>query len=249
MQTKFIVLVTFRNVKNFIEECYNSLAAQTYDNFEVYFVDDESTDGCLDLIPDDEDKVHKQRNPVRLGPTGNIANFLTTHTFAPEDVIVLLDGDDYLNGHYVFQILDRYYNGGKLLTYGQYMDQFGNIGHCTAYTEDEVNNLRQAPWKSSHLKTFKFSLWQELMAQDPELNALRDATGGYYMASSDMAVMFPLIEIAGHEHIACLPNIVYVYRFHDNNDHAKPHTRQLQYDAEAHIRQRLPMQRLVSIIS
>lgn len=240
---RFIVVIPFRNVRQYIADCYHSVISQHYPSFEIYFLDDDSEDQTLDIVPDEYEEVHKVRNRARLGPLGNVCNFLAAGRFENDDVIVLLDGDDYLVGRHVFEMLNYYYNENGLITYGQYMDNFGRMGHCSAYTEDEYARLRQEIWKASHLKTFKYKLYREFLRQDPEGNAHRDGQGNYFMATSDMAIMFPLLEIAGFENIVFNRNIIYGYRQHPNNDHANEHTRLVQHYAEQELRRKQPFSR------
>ena len=47
------IIVPVYNVKNYLEQCLNSLANQTYKNIEVLLVNDGSTDGS--------DKVFSER--------------------------------------------------------------------------------------------------------------------------------------------------------------------------------------------
>ena len=46
------VIVPCYNVEKYLNYCFASLQEQTYQNFEVIFVNDGSTDGTLDRIKD-----------------------------------------------------------------------------------------------------------------------------------------------------------------------------------------------------
>ena len=51
---KFVFIIPFRNVKEFIKQCYTSIIVQDNKNWIAIFCDDESTDLTLDVIKDDE---------------------------------------------------------------------------------------------------------------------------------------------------------------------------------------------------
>jgi len=62
-----IVIVNF-NGKEYLEKCLTSLKRQTYPNFEVIFVDNNSTDGSCDFIEQNfNDFVRLIKNPINHG--------------------------------------------------------------------------------------------------------------------------------------------------------------------------------------
>ena len=237
IEHKMIVLIPFRNAREYIIECVNSVLGQMYTNYEIYLLDDCSDDGTLDKIDKRGSKIHKIIFKSRRGALGNLYSALTTLPIYDNDIVIILDGDDFIIGEYVFLMLNERYNKEKvLLTYGQYITSFGNMGHCAAYSEEEFKNLRQAPFKASHLKSFKYSLFRKFLSYDPNAYHLKDAAGMFYAVTYDMAIMMPLMEIAGFERILFVSNILYCYRLHPNNDHEKPNGRQLQLSVEREIR-------------
>ncbi|WP_257668520.1 glycosyltransferase family 2 protein [Parapedobacter tibetensis] len=235
---KIMVLVPFRNVGEYLIDCVNSLLDQEYSSYEVFLLDDQSTDGTLDLIVEEFNHIHKIRNHRRMGPMENIYRALLDIPIDDEDIVLLLDGDDYIFGEYAFQLVNERYQGNNLLTYGQYITNYGTIGHCSAYTEEEFRDVRSASWKGSHLKTFKYKLFKALQEQDTEGKHFKLGDGSFFMASSDMGIMIPLMEVAGFENINFIPNVVYCYRQHQNNDHMSVSGRSLQIEAERCIRNR-----------
>lgn len=239
-----IVLVPFRNVGAYIIDCVNSLLEQHYGNYEVLLLDDASDNGTLDLIDEEFSHIRKIKNHRRMGPMENVYRHLTGLSFNDDDIIVLLDGDDYLFGNYALQIVNAKYNDNALLTYGQYINNYGQIGHCSPYTREEFQNLRKAPWKASHLKSFKYKLFKEFMKQDPDAMNFKFGNGQFYMAASDQAIMIPLMEIAGFENTSYISNVVYCYRQHPNNDHSSSLGLALQMEAVDDIRARPSLKRV-----
>ena len=237
---RIIVLVPFRNVGDYIIDCVNSIFSQRYSNYEVYLLDDNSDDSTLDLIDVEVNNLHKIKNQKRVGPMENLYSALTTFPLEDEDIVVLLDGDDFLFGEYCFQMLNEKYSEGNVqITYGQYISNFGIIGHCSPYTKEEFNNLRKARWKASHLKTFKYKLFKTFLEIDPIAKSFKFDDGSFFMATSDIGIMIPLLEIAGFERSFCFSNVMYCYRLHPNNDHASLEGRNSQLQAENCIRSRI----------
>ncbi len=216
---RLVFIIPFRNVSKFIESCYTSLLVQENSNWISIFCDDASTDGSIHLIPESK-KFIKRINTTRLTALPNIHFGITESGLQDEDIVCLLDGDDFLIRKDVVDIVSSLYDDGKtLLTYGQYIWPNGQIGHCKPYTKKEFENLRNGGYWASHMRTFKYKLYKELMKQDPDLGCYRDDNGEFYTMTYDVAMMTPLMEIAGFERIKFNPEPLYYYRVHEQNDH------------------------------
>ncbi|MCD2424430.1 glycosyltransferase [Niabella pedocola] len=244
VNNKIIVLVPFRNASWYLMDCVNSIVSQLYSNYKVYLLDDGSEDNSIDLIEQNFEGVYLIRRQTRLGAMENVYRALTELPIGDDDIILLVDGDDFLIGEYVFKIVNEIYNSRILLTYGQYINNFGLIGIDSPYSTEEFNNLRKAPWKATHLKTFKYKLFKALLAQDPNAKSFKWDNDRFYTTTSDQAIMIPLMEIAGFENTSMISNIVYCYRIHSNNVHACSNNGALQREAELHIRNRQPLERV-----
>jgi hypothetical protein len=149
-----------------------------------------------------------------------------------DDVICILDGDDKLLHPYALDIVNGYYQDHHncLLTFGQYISSAGRLGHCRSYSEWEFRQLRKTDSRASHLKTFKWKLYHEFLANDPDLRSYKDSQGHYYTMSYDVAIMLPLMELAGFANIQFIKHPIYWYRIHDRNDKAVNSVLQKQID-------------------
>lgn len=151
-----------------------------------------------------------------FGSLSNIVEGIKRAKPHPEDIICLLDGDDQFNRNDALDIVQTRYdkNPKLLLTYGSYVcsSDSGNIGRfCGRYEEHE--DIRTAPWRASHLKTFKFKLWKRLYGAGNR--RLRDATQKYFMFAGDVAIMMPLYELAGYDRTDYIE--LPIYRYNDEN--------------------------------
>ncbi|PSL21511.1 glycosyltransferase family 2 protein [Dyadobacter jiangsuensis] len=215
---RIVVLVPFYNVENYLDECINSIVNQDYSDFTVIFLDDSSTDNSISKIPD-LPNCRLITSTQRSYALANIYMGLCSFDFKDEDIVVIVDGDDFLRHNQVFKKINYIYEHEQcLLTYGQYCSTTNQLGHCRAYNEEEFGNLRELDWRASHLKTFKYSLFSRFVKLDPEVNSFRNSTGSFFEMTYDVALMTPLMEIAGFEKIYFNADIVYVYRIHENND-------------------------------
>ena len=215
---RFVFIIPFRNVAQFIQDCAVSLLNQSNKNWIAIFCDDASTDGTTKLIPKDERFIIKS-NINRLTALPNIHNGIMESNLNDEDIICILDGDDFLCNKNAINIIDNLYQDDTLLTYGQYIWPNGQIGHCKAYTKDEFDRLRDGDYWASHMRTFKYKLYKEILNQDPDLNCYKNIKGEYYTITYDVAIMTPLMEMAGFDRIKFNSQPIYYYRIHQQNDH------------------------------
>ncbi len=216
---RFVFIIPFRNVKPYIKQCYNSLLSQINKNWIAIFCDDLSDDGSLDDIPKD-DRFIIRRTTHRITALPNIHYGIVESNLNDDDIICILDGDDFLIRNDSLDILNNLYDDKTLLTYGQYVWPNGNGGHCIPYNTQTFANLRNGGYWASHLRTFKFKLYKEILNQDPDLRCYKDNEGNFYKTCYDIAIMTPLMEMAGLENIKFNSTPIYYYRLHPNNDHA-----------------------------
>ena len=173
---KFIIIVPFYNVESWILNNLNSILAQTYKNYEVYYTDDISTDNSYEvLITEAPPQINIHRNTKKALALKNIYDSILRANPNDEDIIVTLDGDDWFARKDTLELLNNYYSGDTLMTYGTYIDYpTGRVPHnVSKYSDDIINNssYRQAPWQASHLRTFKYKLWKQINVED-----LKDST-------------------------------------------------------------------------
>jgi glycosyltransferase involved in cell wall biosynthesis len=213
MTTRFKIVVPSYNSYPWIERTLSSIEAQDFPYFDAVLVDDASTD-----------RQHKQtlatyaeRNDWTLvtrtengGPLAGLIDGVAAHHCTDDDVIVVVDGDDWLANEWVLQKVDAAYSSSDaLFTYGQYLNyRAGTIGHCGLPKPKTVRKrrYRKKSWLFSHLRTFKYLLWRQIRDED-----LRDsATGDYFRTAGDLATMFPMAEMAGPR-FRFIPEVLYIY--------------------------------------
>ena len=212
------IITCFWNAESYIEKCIMSIKNQNFTDYKVYLVDDLSTDNTVnkvnDLINGDDrfilisntEKKFKLRNMDEL--------FRDNNLFEDEDIIVELDGDDWLYDDKVLDFINsKYESKPKLwLTNGSWVWTNGHFGFSAKVNPDTV---RYDPFQFSHLRTWKVHLWRNI-----EQESLKYDDGTYFKSGADVAYTYPMVEMSGNDHYEYIPNILLVYNG-DNplNDH------------------------------
>jgi len=232
---KFKIIVPCYNCEKWVEKCINSIKKQTHKRFKTIVINDASTDNTLNTIKSSihNKKTRIKNNRVNLGALQNIVEGIDAISNNPEDIIVLVDGDDWLAHNNVFALLNKIYQDPNIwLTYGQYKyTTEKHRGICAHLTN--TRKCRKRRWVTSHLRTFKRHLWDKVKNKD-----LRDNEGNYYSMSWDMAMMLPMVEMAGLKRIKYIKEILYIYNdMNPINDDKK--NRNLQLAMEGEIRKKL----------
>lgn len=220
----FVVIVPTYNNKRWYKGNLESILNQNYSNFNVIIVDDASPDGTGNLLKSELNN-HPQKNKVLLIQNakrcGALANWYNTiHTYcANKDVVVQVDGDDQLADPEVLALLNKVYQDKNIwLTYGQFrFYPSSKIGWCReapAYmiTRNAFRHSRPL-FLFSHLRTFYAGLFKKIKQESFMYQ------GEYFPTTCDLAMMFPMLEMAGRHH-KFIPDVLYLYNTANPiNDH------------------------------
>ncbi len=245
LDIKYYIISPFYNAERYIKRCIDSIKQQSHQDFECILIDDISTDNsynvALEAIGKDE-RFKIVKNKSKHFALKNIHEAIKSCGAREKDVIILLDGDDWLSSKNVLGYLNTYYQNKECwMTYGSYvMYPHGVVGpEPSAYPEDIVSNnlYRQDQWRASHLRTFRKHVWDNIDTKD-----LKDAEGNFYKMAYDQAIMLPLLEMSG-EKCHYLNKILHVYNKENplNVDKLKAEE---QVRTANEIRQKTPYKRL-----
>lgn len=232
---RFIIVVPFYNVEQWIKTCLSSVKKQTYKNYICVVIDDISTDNSslvVEKFIKNDDKFVFIKNIEKKYALKNIYDAILGSNPFDEDIIITLDGDDWFADENVLNILNFYYNDENCyMTYGSYNEfPTNNIGKCSKQIPKHVidNQLyRNYEWSSSHLRTYKYWLWKKINKQD-----LLDTNGQFYKMTWDLAIMFPMLEMAGHK-AKYIKELLYTYNLvNPLNDHKVDNGLQVRLEME-----------------
>jgi glycosyltransferase involved in cell wall biosynthesis len=235
----FKIIVPFYNVEQWINKCVRSIQLQTYQDFKCFLIDDISTDSSVSIIEKliaNDDRFTLIKNTEKKYALRNIFEAIEQSGNNSEDIIVTLDGDDWLATKTVLSTLDNIYRESDCwMTYGSYIEYPSKkIGQfCREIDKNIINNNshRENRWVSSHLRTFKRSLWERIKIED-----LKQKDGKFYRMTWDQAFMFPMLEMSRHR-ARHIEKPLYVYnRENPINDDKVNH--RLQIETEKEIRRK-----------
>ena len=209
---KFKIIVPSYNNSKWYERNLASVLSQNYSEYSIIYTDDCSPDGTGKLVQDYvekhslEDKIKVVKNTDRKGAMHNIYDMV--HSCEDDEIVVTVDGDDWLANCDVLTKLNEVYSSGEVyMTYGSYQGSDGHIGCCRPYEKAIIDGsrFRRAQWRASHLRTFSASLFKKIKKED-----FYDPEGKWLDMAWDLAIMLPILEMSGNRH-RFIPDILYVY--------------------------------------
>lgn len=202
----FTVIVVGRNNGASAERTLTSIFKQNYENFRIIYIDDGSDDGSFELA---QDLIYDMkylipttltRNELPLGLLQNLNAAI--QTCADEEIIVLVDGHDWLAHEWVLQKLNQYYANPDLwITYGQFRNYpTFELGNAQA-AKGKV--IRSSSFESFHLQTFYAALFKKIKSDDL-MNQNK-----YFQYLAPTAYMVPMLEMAA-DHFQYIPDTLYI---------------------------------------
>mgnify|MGYP004448041401 CR=1 FL=1 len=246
MEQHFTIVIPAYNVEQWAEKNVRSALAQKYDNFDVAYINDCSTDetdavvsNTIDNLGDPEN-FHYEKNKINKKALENIYNeIVRSHR---ESIIITLDGDDWFPNHDVLARLNEIYTPDVWITAGSYIDNSNGL-----VSSPQINkgfwdgNIRRHAWTISHLRTFRRELFLKVNKED-----MFDHDGNFYKCTFDQAMMYPMVEMAGPEHFCPIYDVLYVYNRENPISVDRVH-RGEQLRIERDIRAKRPYDRLVGL--
>lgn len=211
--TQFVVIIPSYNNEQWCIKNIESVLNQNYDNFKIIYINDCSIDKTGELV-ENYINTHAKKNNFKLinnstrcGALKNIYD--TVNNCEENEVIILVDGDDWLNDKEVLSYLDSVYQDKNIwLTYGQFIGYPCNtIGWCRDFPEEiSINNLyRKYNWVASHLRTFYCGLFKKIKVDDLKYQ------NKFFDVAWDLSFMLPMIEMCTNKHFKCIDRILYAY--------------------------------------
>lgn len=218
-KSSFVILITSYNNEKYARANMISALNQHYSKYRIIFINDVSTDHTLEIAQNviqeyqAEDKVTVIDNKTRKLGLRNYYEAITNST-EDKEIIVCLDGDDFLANRNVLFILDKIYNNPKKeiwLTYGQYVGLNKKLIGCNIKIPKDVirnNSFREFNSNQTHLRTFYSWLFKQINIDDLKYK------GNFFEMTWDLSFMFPMLEMSG-DRFAFINKPLYLYN--DNN--------------------------------
>ena len=243
----FTFVITCYNCEKYVEKNLSSVLEQKYDNYDIVYVDDASTDYTFEkarqILEDsgfEEERLRISRNSFNKGKMENVYNAVKNSKEGT--IIVIVDGDDWLMNKHVLTLLNNVYDENIWMTNGSYkVEPAGNIVGPKIDSNYWKGNIRHKTWEFSHIGTFRRELFLKIKLKD-----MLRKDGVFFQTSSDQAMMWPMAEMASEEHFFPIYEPLYTYNFQNPlSDHCVKRVDQL--DTEKHIRNLEPYKKLEAL--
>jgi glycosyltransferase involved in cell wall biosynthesis len=208
------LLINCGACESFIALCLDSVKSQTYGDWQAFVTVDpcgDRTFAAATSARDGDPRIYIEKNPTRRYAMHNLVNGIGRSGADLEDIIVVLDGDDWFATDRALDVIAGTYRMFDCwMTYGSWISNVAGPsgrydGSWPAYP-DRTTDFRRSRWLGTAIRTWKKWLWDHIDDKD-----LRDSSGEYFRVSEDQAVMLPLLEMSGTsraKHIA-KPLMVY----------------------------------------
>lgn len=202
--TKFSILIANYNNGRFFKDCYDSIIAQTYTNWEAIIVDDSSTDDSIQIIKNiigDDPRfilvVNEQNGGC--GYTKRRCAELATG-----EICGFLDPDDALMPDAVQAMVEKHIALPDVaLVYSKYYlcdDNLKEKSVCECILPEDVSYLESEAF-ITHFVSFKLNLYNQTVGIDENLKR-----------AVDQDLYYKCEEKGG---IQCVDQVLYKYRVHN----------------------------------
>jgi glycosyltransferase involved in cell wall biosynthesis len=273
IDNRFIIVVAGRNNAAFVKQNLESILAQDYPNYKIAFFDDASDDGTAELAMEIlgvkkaratftrsktsttsglTPEVSLTLEKTRQYKTWYFANLEKEITINDTDILVFLDGDDFLACENVLSYLNEVYKqsncwmtyGGMLVWNGgeDYVEPFPQNSEIPEQVKRE-RLYRRDMWRTSHLKTMRGFLWKHIDKRDlmPDGKAM--------VGPDDLAIMFAALEMCPPDRIYRVKDSLYIYNHSQANQHSRAFTehKATGIDYEGMVRSREPYKQLAVV--
>ncbi len=225
------VLINCGLCEDYIERCLASVRRQTYSAWRAHVTIDRTGDAtfaeALAASAGDE-RIAITRNDTRRFPMANLVSAIARSGAAPDDIIIVLDGDDWLIDDEAFALIDRTYaESGCWVTYGSWISNRPERPGLWPPYAAGTTDFRSEPWLGTAVRTWRRWLFDRI---DPE--AFRDECGDYLRNADDLACMFPLLEMATTERARHIERPLMLYNLLSHHDEGPDSARESERNTE-----------------
>ena len=245
-EPKISIIITYYNLGKYIQDCVCSILNQTYQNFEIIIVDDNSNEENLKIL---QNINHKKITKINLKENkGQLLAFEEGLKIAQGEFICMIDADDILLPNYLKTLLHAHLNNNFALI----SCALGEINEKNEITSYKISGSQDIKYEEIE-NTFKtsdkfkiipikapFGLWSwnpssSAMFRKTALEILKFYPNKKYWKTGADKVIFSLLHLVGGS--ANITSVNYLYRHHsENNSQTTLTTGEKKYLSEKYIK-------------
>lgn len=209
----FSVVVPVYNVEKYLLECLNSIANQTFDDYEVILVDDGSTDSS-GKICDDFCATHNKFKVFHKQNEGLLKTRLFGRTKMNGEYMISVDSDDFIATN-SFEILNNYiekYNRPDVICFNKYIYEDGKtVVPSDALKEEKIYNDNK---EKIYIETIRTYMFNNLVTKAIRCDLLRKDNTDYskFCKNQGEDICASLFVIFNAKNILLITNFLYFYR-------------------------------------
>lgn len=210
----FSFITTSYNQSKFIIKNLDSIRKQFYKNYKVYYVNDSSTDNTKKILKNYKNKypnfnIEIFHNKKRKGPAySRHKAYMKTND---DDICIFLDGDDFLLGRDVLNILaEAYTKYDVYATFGSFTREDKNMNWIeNTMVKYDRKNHNYFP----HLRTVKSFILKQI-----PISYLKDNNNEWFIVKTDVALFTAVIELCYEKYMFILNKLVIYNTYNSKNN-------------------------------
>ena len=219
--SNIVVISCNYNGDIFVRKNILSVFNQTYKPKKHYFIDDISTDGCVEIakktiLYNKIDNIKLIENKEKFYKIRNLYNIIHNE-IDDNDIIVILDGDDWLVNNSVLEKINCIYkqNNCKYM-YSNFVFSHNFHPGISRKIPSNLWNPYISRWITSHISTFKASEFKKINYKN-----FVDNNENWFEMGCDQAYVLPILENIRNNgklssDVFFTSDIMYVYNFIEN---------------------------------
>jgi glycosyltransferase involved in cell wall biosynthesis len=223
MNNRFIILIGSYNNEAWASFNLDSILTQTYKNFKIVYYNAASTDKTYHIAKtyaDKDSRINLQTSPDRRLKTWFFENSIQIGEIQDNDIVCVLDGDDFLANEEVLNYLNEVYNqtncwmtyGGMIVWNGEKTTEPFPQNSIPPKMVFDQKLYRQDLWRYSHMRTCRGFLWKKLTKED-----FISKYDGNYMSMCDLCTVYPVLEMCPSDKIFRVEQSIYILNTSKDN--------------------------------
>lgn len=226
-EPKISIIITYYNLGKYIKDCVLSILNQTYQNFEIIIVNDNSDEENFNIL---QEFINEKVKIINLKKNkGQLLAFIEGLKIAQGEFVCMIDADDVLLPNFLKTLLYVHLNNNFALIscFGGEINEKNEITSYKTNPESKIkyqeieNAFKQNDFFEIKKVKEPFGLWSwnpssSAMFRKSALDILKFYPNKKYWKTGADKVIFSLLHLIGGS--ANITSVNYLYRHHNQNN-------------------------------